>query len=100
MARLKQKEKEEVKSNIEIEDEVTAEINDCIDEPILSEDIDTLDSFIPDKPVEEKLVSVLAKENHTFCYGGRWFTLKKGEKTLVPYEVKATLLNSGLLLPM
>lgn len=93
-------------TNVEIFDDVNRDFTDEVEDSI-PDDAPEYESFEPmDESVKEaieepkeKLVGIIPKVNHTFCYGGKWYCLKKDERILVPYEVKSTLIKAGFLLP-
>lgn len=75
-----------------IEDEGTTDTLD------MSNDVSINSEYKETAPV--KMVKVKLNCNHRCSFGGEWWDFEKGKSVNVPAELKKTLMEAGLLMPL
>lgn len=71
---------------------------DTIDTSNISNDVSINSEYKETAPV--KMVKVKLNCNHRCSFGGEWWDFEKGKSVNVPVELKKTLMEAGLLMPL
>ena len=80
---------EEIKENADKKEEAEKQEEETIVAPTKNEKLQT-----------QKMVKVMLSKPHRCHIGGEWYSFQANKQYNVPEQVKKTLMNAGLLLPL